>query len=167
MSSKPKSKPSAPVPEIAESMKAAAVLWGVPLPALRAAKESGCQAFRGARVFRTPLFEWLQLNQDVAGEAVAVDVAKASKAELEVEKLRAQTTFCITKNLMLNRTIILRDEAKAEWARALGILESEYQQLMDPELFAIAQRRAQLRIRSVLDDDGPAQQNQSTDVYSC
>jgi hypothetical protein len=158
-------KPAVKIPEIAESMKSATALWGIPAAVLRSAKASGCGAFKGARVFRTPLLEWLKANQAVAGEAVKIDIAKANRGELEVEKLRAQTAMFILRTQMLDRTLILRTEATAEWSRAVSILEQEYRAFLEPAHFAVAQNRAKLRIGNLLSDDMPVQQSDPAGVY--
>lgn len=160
---KPTTKP-APPPEIAESMKAASVLWGIPVAVLRAAKAAGCQGFKGARVFRSQLMAWLKANSDVADQATAASLDQASKAELEMARLRAQTRLAISKADAADRVVILKTEALAEWSRAAAIVEEEYRAFLEPQEFAVAQRRAKLRIGNLLGDDLP-QQSDPAGVY--
>jgi hypothetical protein len=49
-------------PEYFDSQAQAATALDVPIDELRAAKRSGCEAFRSGRVYRAPLLEWLARN---------------------------------------------------------------------------------------------------------
>lgn len=149
--SKP-SKPAAHVPlEVAANQKAASASWNVPLAVLKAAKAGGCKAFSpGGRIKRAEFFAWLRTHEGEAEQAVALDLAKADRQELENEKIRAQIRLLRSRDDRESRTVIPMEEAVAEWSRALSILESEYKSLMDPEHFRVAQTRAKSRIGEVL-----------------
>ncbi len=146
------SKPTAAEPlEIASSQAAASASWNVPLAILKASKASGCAAFSpGGRINRQEFFAWLKNHEAEAGQAVALDLEKAERAELEKEKLRAQIRLLRSRDDRENRTLITMAEAVAEWSRALSILEEEYKSLMEPEHFRVAQIRAKSRIGEVL-----------------
>lgn len=59
--------------ECADSMAQAAAMVAEPLAVLQAAKDSGCQAFRGGRVYVKPLREWMAAN----GERVRMAILAA------------------------------------------------------------------------------------------
>lgn len=74
-----------PVAEFAESMAAAFSLWGIPVSESRRAKGGGCKAFRGSRVFRGELIQWLKANPPLPGNGDAEN--------LRAQKLRAQISL--------------------------------------------------------------------------
>jgi hypothetical protein len=124
----------------------------LPLAVLRAAKAAGCKAFRGGRVYRAPLVEWLKSNQSEIETAQSTDLAKMDKAEVELEKARAQCRMFIAKADAMERVVIPKDEAKAEYARAFGIIEEEAKSLMEPDHYRIFIDRCKSRIVEVLPD---------------
>jgi hypothetical protein len=152
---KPTPPPTNP-PEVCDSLRAAAGAWSIPIAALRLAKSSGCPGFVNGRVHRGPVMAWLREHSDVADQAAAVSLEKCTRAELEFSRLKAQTRLAISRADAADRVVILKTEATAEWARAIAILESEYSQFLEPAHFAIAQRRAKLRIGNLLGDGEPA-----------
>jgi hypothetical protein len=134
MTTKPKtkSKPAATEPlEIAENQKAAAAAWNVPIAVLKLAKSQGCTAFKSGRVHRGEFLDWLKNHEAEAGQAVAVDLEKAERGELEKEKLRAQIILLRSRNERESRESIPVAEACAEWGRAVAIIQEECQILMD------------------------------------
>jgi hypothetical protein len=152
MTPKPKSKtkPAAAEPlEIAENQKAAAAAWNVPIAVLKLAKSQGCTAFKSGRVHRGEFLDWLKNHEAEAGQAVALDLAKAEKGELEKERLRAQIILLRSRNDRETRTTIPIQEAREETARALAILQDEYRQLMEPDLYRAACIKAKSRMGEV------------------
>jgi len=150
---KPKRKPSKPstnLPEVAENQKAAASAWGIPIAVIRAAKADGCQAFQGSRVRRDPLLEWIKKNSGASKQAEVADLAKADSSELKRLKLANEVELSGIKIDREKRTTIPRDEAKAEWARAVGIVEDEAKGLMEPDHYRIFIDRIKKRIGTVL-----------------
>jgi len=156
MTTKPKTtppKPAAAVPlEIAENQKAAAAAWNVPLAVLKLAKAQGCTAFKSGRVHRQEFFAWLKTHEAEAGQAVELDLQKAERAELEKERLRAQIILLRSRNDRETRTTIPIQEAREETARALAILQEEYRQLMEPDLYRAACIKAKARMGEVFPD---------------
>lgn len=143
-------KPAAAAPlEIAENQPAAAAAWNVPLPVLKLAKSQGCPAFKSGRVHRGEFFDWLKSHEADAETAVAADLAKADKQELEKERLRAQITLLRSRNDREIRTTIPIEVAREETARALAILQEEFRQLMEPALYRAACIKARSRTGEV------------------
>jgi hypothetical protein len=135
MNTKPKtkSKPATAEPlEIAPNQSAASASWDVPLAVLKAAKSQGCKAFSpGGRINRQEFFSWLKTHEADADQAVALDLEKAERAELELQKLRAQIRLLRSRNERETRETIPIAEACAEWGRAVAIAQEECQILMD------------------------------------
>jgi hypothetical protein len=144
---KSKTKPAAVPLEIAPNQSAAAASWDVPLAVLKAAKAAGCKAFSaGGRINRTEFFEWLKTHESEAQGAVAVDLEKAERGELEKEKLRAQIILLRSRNDRESRESIPIAEACGEWARAVSIMQEEAKNLMDsPELYRVFCERSKSR----------------------
>ncbi len=155
---KPKSKPSKPIAvvalEVAANQKAASASWGVPLAILKAAKAAGCPAFSpSGRINRTGFFEWLKSHEGEAGQAVALDLAKADRQELDNEKIRAQIRLLRSRDERENRTLITMAEARSEWARCIAIAQDEFRALMDPDHYRVACIRWKSRCGEVLPDE--------------
>jgi hypothetical protein len=143
--------------DIAPNQKAASASWNVPLAVLKAAKAAGCKAFSaGGRVNRKDFLEWLAANSKDAEQAVALDLAKADKQELEAEKIRAQIRLLNSRNERETRTVISLVEAQAEWARAASIFQEEVRQLMEPEHYRVAVTRAKTRIGEMFTEEPTA-----------
>ena len=145
---KPTPKPAAAEPlEIAPNQKAASASWDVPIAVLRTAKAAGCKAFSpGGRIHRKDFFAWLEVNAAEAEQAVAVDLEKLEKSELEKEKIRAQIRLLNSRNERETRTVIPLAEAQSEWSRAAAIFQEEIRLLMDPQHYRVAVTRAKTRI---------------------
>jgi hypothetical protein len=154
---KPTPPPTNP-PEVCDSLRAAAGAWSIPIAALRLAKSSGCPGFVNGRVHRGPVMAWLRQNSDVAEQAAAGDLEKCTRAELEFARLKAQTRLAISRADAADKLTIPRDEAKAEWARAVSIFEQEFSSLMEPDHYRIAISRCKARIGSLHDGDEAAPQ---------
>lgn len=150
MTKQPKPTKPAAVPEIAENQKAASSAWGIPVSVLKAAKASGCPAFQGSRVHRQPLLAWLRLNASAAATATAADIARADKQELELVKLRAQARLLVSKADLSEEVVIPKEAAKAEWARAMAVVEEEAKSLMESDHYRIFVDRCKSRIGEVL-----------------
>lgn len=152
--SKPKTKTASPAPplEIAENQQAAAAAWSIPVAVIKAAKAAGCRAFQGSRIHRAPLVDWIRRNAATADRATADDISKASKEELELIRLRAQTRVLVSKADALDRVSISKEEAKAGFARGVAIVEEEAQALMEPDHYRIFIDRCKTRIGNVIAD---------------
>lgn len=149
---KPTTKPStsSSAPEIAENQQSAAAKWGIPIAIIRAAKAAGCSGFQGSRVHRTPLVAWIASNAAAATAAQALDMSKATKQELEEERLRQQCRILKSKADLSESELILKTTAKDEFARALGIIQEEARGLMERDHYRVFIERSKARIGSVL-----------------
>ena len=67
-------------------MRAVQARWGIPRGELVRAKSAGCEAFRGGRIYRDELVEWLAANPRPAGEG-QVENIRVEKVRKQVEKL--------------------------------------------------------------------------------
>ncbi len=151
--SEPKPTAAAPL-EIAPNQKAASASWDVPLAVLKAAKAAGCIAFSpGGRINRQEFLAWLKTHEAEAGQAVAMDLAKAEKAELEKEKLRAQIRLLRSKDDRETRTVIPIETAKAEWTRAVAIIQEEAALFMEKEAYHTFCVRVKSRIGEMAYND--------------
>jgi len=75
--------------KVFDSMKAAAASLGLNMRVLKRAKASGCQAFRGGRVYADELQQWVRENAELvrAANSGGGDL-KEQKTTEEVRKLR-------------------------------------------------------------------------------
>ena len=150
---KSESKPTAPEPlELAENQKSAAALWGIPVPVQKLAKSQGCSAFKSGRVHRKPLLEWVKRHAAESEQAVSLDLAKANKQELELEKLRAQIRLLTSRDDREKRDLITMTEARSEWSRALAIGQEEAKGLMESDVYRVFCVRWKSRCGEVLPD---------------
>ena len=78
-----------PVAKIAESMAAAESLWGIAVAEQRRAKAGGSSAFKGSRVFRDGLIEWLKKNPPAPGSGDAENL-RAAKLKVQIALLENQ-----------------------------------------------------------------------------
>lgn len=146
-------KPTTPKPaepEAFDTLRAACAGMQLPLAVLQLAKSQGCGAFRSGRVYRAPLLAWLRAHAPEASQAQAVDLATLTRAEVDLEKSRAQCRIFIIKANLLDETTILKDEAKAEYFRAIGIIEDEAKGLMESDHYRIFIDRCKSRIGEIL-----------------
>jgi hypothetical protein len=158
----PKTKPTPaksptppPEPQVCDSLRAAAGAWQIPISVLKASKASGCPAFVNGRIHREPLMQWLRDNRPKVDEAEKLDIAKADRAALETERIRAQVRLLCAKADLQERLVILRTEAVAEWTRAMSIVQEEYRMLMEPDCYRIACQRARLRVGTLHEETAP------------
>ena len=70
-------------------MAAAESLWGIPVSEQRRAKAGGSSAFRGSRVFRDPLIEWLKKNPPAPGSGDGENL-RAAKLKVQIALLENQ-----------------------------------------------------------------------------
>lgn len=134
-------------PEVAQSIRQASALWGIPVPVMRIAKSAGCPAFVQHRVHREPLEKWLAENPEAAGEGESA----ASEAELKRRKLQNEVTLGNLKIANEEKRTISRDEAKNEWARACAIVQEEAKLLMEKDAFRVFIDRIKLKIGNIFE----------------
>ena len=70
-------------------MAAAESLWGIAVAEQRRAKAGGCSAFKGSRVFRDGLIEWLKKNPPAPGSGDAENL-RAAKLKVQIALLENQ-----------------------------------------------------------------------------
>lgn len=107
--------------KIADTMKQAAAVTGIPLRVLQDAKAAGCPAFRGSRIYLEDLRAWL---------AVPENMDKVSKSagpveELEAEILRERLRLLRVKAEQAEGRVILVAEARREFGRAAATTKSK------------------------------------------
>lgn len=137
---------TATIGDIADSMKQAESIWGIPIAVMRAAKNAGCPAFEKSRVHRKALLEWLETNPQI----VAAGADAGSKAELEKEKLRVQIDTLKTRHAKETGILISRAKAESEWATCAAIVQEEAKLLMDRDHYRIWIDRIIARLSNVM-----------------
>ena len=135
-------KPEPETRDVAQSIKQASALWGIPKATMLIAKNAGCRAFVQHRVHREPLLKWLVENPEASAEGDS----KTSEAELKRKKLQNEVTLGELKIANENKKIIAREEAKAEWARALAIIQEEAKLLMEKDHYRVFIERTKAKI---------------------
>jgi hypothetical protein len=73
-------------PEFCETLRQAEARWQIPRSELSRAKAAGCLGFRGGRLYKTEIVEWLAANPRPAGEG-QVENIRVEKVRKQVEKL--------------------------------------------------------------------------------
>ena len=139
-----KKKPDSP--EYVESMKTGSARWGIPVAVMKIAKAAGCDAFAGSRIKRPELEKWIAENPKATEEGEMV----ATEAELKRRKLQNEVTLGDVKIDIAKRNLITMAEARAEWSRAMSILQEEFKNLMEPDHYRVACERAKSRCGEVL-----------------
>lgn len=141
---KKKSNPESPSPSLpafAESMASAAAMYGIPMAELKRAKRAGCTAFRGPRVHRNEIVEWLKENpSDDTGDPI--------------EELKRQQLLRVIRNLDLQYekevgTLIPREQAKSAWASATQKIQDVLGKLLEKETYNAVIKEIQREIKVV------------------
>ncbi len=130
----------------AENMSAAAVKFGVPKSVQIVAKGAGCDAFKIQRVHGPRLIAWIKENPGIVDSVAAAAADKGSDGELRRERIRMQIALMRSKLSQQDGTVMPRETAKNEWARALGILQDEAKALFEPDLYRVWCERTKARI---------------------
>ena len=166
MKEKPKRKPPAPpprkvigdeMPHVASSMRSAASIWKLPIVEIKRAKEGGCKAFVGQKVYLDGLTAWLKSNPPEPLKPVGDndgDLATTDKEELERLKLiRVVNRLDIGiqadkhKLAVTKESFISKDLVQEEWARLWAIVEAEAKGLMDKAVFPVFIARVKAKIK--------------------
>ena len=134
------------IPTVAQSMVQAESFWGISRNVMKIAKAKGCPAFIEHRVHRDPLLKWIEENPD----AVTKGEGTTELAELKRQKTQAEVELLRVKIDMQKRDLIPMAEARAEWSRAMSILQEEFKNLMEPDHYRVACERAKSRCGEVL-----------------
>jgi len=147
----PKPKNKTKVREIAQNQGQAQKLWGVSLAVQRAAKLAGCDAFRGARVHRTPLLKWIAAHKQIASDADAAAKDKGSEAELRRERLAVQIERLKFDLEIAKGKYTLTTTCEETWDQNAAIVQAEARLLMDREKYGIFIARVKAQIQHVID----------------
>ena len=67
-------------------MRAVQARWGIPRAEQVRAKSAGCEAFRGGRIYKAELVEWLRAHPPQTGGGQDESL-KARKIEMQIQKL--------------------------------------------------------------------------------
>jgi len=132
-------------PPVADSMKSAASLYGIPSTTLKSAKAAGCPAFVGSRIHRDPLLAWLKKNPEIAADGAT----KSGEAELKVRRLAAQVALLELRVGKDAGSMVPRDLVKAEYARATAIFFEEAKALMEVDHYRVFCERTKGRVGEV------------------
>lgn len=114
------------LPEYFDTMKQAASALELPLKILKKAKGAGCPAFRGSRVYREPLQEWLKENKEQI-------VASRSKEDVQIEKLLEEVRKLRISNDQKEKLVILKDKVKACNAACVDRVRTILEQKLENE----------------------------------
>jgi hypothetical protein len=100
-------------PNVAQSVAQAAVLWGIDKGEVLRAKHAGCIAFRGSRVHRDRLIDWLEKNPPEASDDDSEEGLKKEKLKVQIELLK--------NNLAVEKeAVIPRSTVTAEWGKLIA-----------------------------------------------
>ena len=101
------------IPTMADSIASACKLWGIDRVDIKRAKEGGCSAFRGSRVYRDTLIAWLKANPRSA-EELAMDGKNLSlqdqKLAKQIEKLDIE--IARSRGDLVERAIVTEEWGK-------------------------------------------------------
>ena len=130
------------IPDVALSHAAAQKLWGIPLSELARAKREGCPAFKGSRIYRDPLIDWLKANPlpQITGRG-------DSEEELKNRKLKAIVETLEHKLAIQRGEFVGKLEVQEEWARAISIIQDEAKGLMQTDIYPVFIARIKAKIK--------------------
>ncbi|MEM6885421.1 MAG: hypothetical protein AAF571_10345 [Verrucomicrobiota bacterium] len=111
-----KKRSSTKEPRYYDSMKAAAAGMGIPVSLLRQAKNHGCAAFRGSRVYVKEFMEWKEDNPN------AEELLTADKERLQEEKLRKEIQLLDIKIAAERGAYIERSQLEDEIPKHIGTM---------------------------------------------
>ncbi len=87
-------------PEFCETLRQAESRWRIPRSELSRAKAEDCSAFRGGRIYKEPLVEWLRAHPAKVGDGQAENL-RTEKTRLQVEKLALE--LAVTRGKLIER----------------------------------------------------------------
>ena len=144
------------IPEFVTTMNAAGKVWGISIQEIKRAKKNGCAGFRGARIYRDKLVEWLQIYppKEATKGAGKTPIEDANPEELKRRKLIREVTRLDVaiqtdqhKLDVVKERYIPRDSVKEEWTRLWAIIEDEAKGLMDKAVFPVFVSRVKAKIK--------------------
>lgn len=86
--------------DFCESMAQAESRWNIPKREQTRAKSGDCSAFRGGRIYKEPLVEWLREHPAKAGEGQGENL-RAEKMKKQIEKLALEID--VTRGKLVER----------------------------------------------------------------
>jgi hypothetical protein len=121
-----------------ETMRAVQARWGIPRAELVRAKSAGCEAFRGGRIYRDELVEWLAANPRPAGEG-QVENIRVEKVRKQVEKLSLEIDTQRGK-------LVSRETAKQFFGEVVNDIFDLLDKALDREQYNRIARELKIRI---------------------
>jgi len=126
--------------EFCESMAQAESRWHIPKREQIRAKSGDCSAFRGGRIYKEPLVEWLKANPSAPG-AGKDESLRARKMEKQIEKLEIEIEA--TRGRLISREVVREFSAGL-----VGDLFEILGRYLDRDLFNTVSRELKIRIGS-------------------
>ncbi len=133
--------------DVADNMRHAEALWGIPRTLQILAKAAGCPAFEKSRVQRKPLEAWIAANPQIKDAAKSHDDA----AELKRQKLALEVSILETKDAQQRGDLIPRIEAEGTWSICSAIVREEAKGLMEKDHYRVFIERIKARLGKVLE----------------
>jgi hypothetical protein len=115
---------SKPLPPYADSLKSAAAMLGCSIADLKRAKASGCDGFKGGRVYFDKVEPWLKSNLPPEP-----DDDLEEKEILERRKLREQVLTVRRNREILEGKYTANDTIRAECVKAVAVIRGELARL--------------------------------------
>ena len=132
-------------------MRAAAAMMTLPIGEIKRAKNGGCTAFVGQKVYRDRLIAWLKKNPPAVrtGEGTDVDREELERRKLirQVERLDIGIQADRHKLAVTKDEFVPKELVKEEWTRLWAIIEAEAKDLMDKSIFPVFVARVKAKIK--------------------
>jgi len=126
--------------EFCESMAQAESRWHIPKREQIRAKSGDCSAFRGGRIYKEPLVEWLQAHPGKAGDGQAENL-RTEKTRKQIEKLALEIDAARGK-------LVERETVKTFFGEVISDLFSILDRHLSREVFNIVSRDLKTAIGS-------------------
>jgi len=126
--------------EFCETLRQAEARWQIPRSELSRAKAAGCLGFRGGRLYKTEIVEWLAANPRPAGEG-QVENIRVEKVRKQVEKLSLEIDTQRGK-------LVSRETAKQFFGEVMADIFSILAKHLGREVFNIVSRDLKTAIGS-------------------
>ncbi|MBW2675225.1 MAG: hypothetical protein JRD89_17745, partial [Deltaproteobacteria bacterium] len=141
---------------VAGSMKAASAAWELPIDEIKRAKNLGCAAFVGSKVYRDVLIKWFRENppeeaeEGEGGKPLELadrDEVERRKSIRQVERLDVAIKSDKHKLAVTKEIYIPRELVNEQWTRLWAIIEEEAKGLMDKSVYPIFVARVKAKIK--------------------
>jgi len=132
-------------------MRAAAAMMKLPIGEVKRAKNGGCTAFVGQKVYRDRLIAWLKKNPPAVRTGGGTDVDREELERRKLIRLVERLDIGIQSDrLKLEKeqgTLVEVALVKEEWARLWAMIEGETKELMDKAIFPVWVARVKAKIK--------------------